>query len=65
MAGRGIGYTNAEDVILCETYLEITQDSIVGRYQSTDRFWNVWRRFTMNELATIMSIAQFDHCSLA
>ena len=39
MAGRGIGYTNADDVILCESYLEITQDPIVGRYQSTDRFW--------------------------
>ena len=39
MACRGIGYSNTEDVILGESFLEITQDPIVGIYQSSDRFW--------------------------
>ena len=39
MACRGVGYSNAEDVILGESFLEITQDPIIGRYQSSDRFW--------------------------
>ena len=39
MACRGVGYSNAEDIILGESFLQITQDPIVGRYQSSERFW--------------------------
>ena len=39
MACRGVGYSNTEDVISGESFLEITQDPIVGIYQSSDRFW--------------------------
>ena len=38
MACRGIGYSNTEDIILGESFLEITQDPITRRYQSSDRF---------------------------
>ena len=49
MASRDIGYTNAEDVIPHENYLEITQDPIVGSTKPPIVFWNVLMRFTMNE----------------
>ena len=39
MAARGIGYTMYEDVVLAESYLQISQDPIVGKNQSNDRFW--------------------------
>ena len=39
MACRGVGYSNTEDIILGESFLKITQDPIIGRYQSSDRFW--------------------------
>ena len=39
MSGRSSGYSNGEDIILCQAYLEISQDPITGRYQSADRFW--------------------------
>ena len=39
MACRGVGYSNTEDFILGESLLEITQDPIIGIYQSSDRFW--------------------------
>ena len=38
MSNTSIGYTNDEDVIISESYLEITQDPIVGRFQTTDGF---------------------------
>ena len=44
MACRGVGYSNAEDVILFESFLEITQDPIIGRYQSSNRFLGTCRR---------------------
>ena len=48
MACRGIGYSNTEDIILGESFLEITEDPIIGRYQSSDRFWERVRE-TYNE----------------
>ena len=39
MACRGVGYSNTEDIILGESFLETTQDPIIGRYQSSNRFW--------------------------
>ena len=39
MSTRCSGYTIAEDVLLCQVYLDISQDPITGRYQSSDRFW--------------------------
>ncbi|KAK9130267.1 hypothetical protein Sjap_010754 [Stephania japonica] len=36
---RSTGYSAREDHILCEAWLEVSQDPIVGRYQSADNFW--------------------------
>ena len=48
MVCRGVGYSNTEDIILGESFLEITEDPIIGRYQSSDRFWERVRE-TYNE----------------
>lgn len=37
---RSLGYSPEEDKILCQVYIEISQDPIVGAYQSSDRFWD-------------------------
>ncbi|KAK9094320.1 hypothetical protein Scep_025789 [Stephania cephalantha] len=37
---RSSGYTPREDLILCEAWLEISQDPIVGRNQHADKFWS-------------------------
>ncbi|XP_051139610.1 uncharacterized protein LOC127257270 [Andrographis paniculata] len=40
MSIRGGGYTHDEDVLLCQHYLDISQDPITGRQQSRDQFWD-------------------------
>jgi bisphosphoglycerate-independent phosphoglycerate mutase (AlkP superfamily) len=40
MSTRSSGYTIPEDVLLCQVYLDISQDPITGRYQSSDQFWS-------------------------
>lgn len=40
MSVRSSSYCAAEDVLLCQVYLEISQDPVVGRYQSQDQFWS-------------------------
>lgn len=37
------GYTQEEDMLLCQIYMEISQDPITGVYQSSDRLW-FWSR---------------------
>ena len=39
MSIRSSRYTITEDVLLCQVYLDISQNPIMGRYQSLDRFW--------------------------
>jgi len=39
MASRSSSYSNLEDKLLCQTYVQISQDPIVGRYQSASDFW--------------------------
>ncbi|KAK9155365.1 hypothetical protein Sjap_002845 [Stephania japonica] len=36
---RSTGHSAREDHILCEAWLEVSQDPIVGRYQSAYNFW--------------------------
>ncbi|XP_051150179.1 glutathione S-transferase T3-like [Andrographis paniculata] len=40
MSIRGGGYSHDEDVLLCQHYLDISQDPITGRQQSRNQFWN-------------------------
>lgn len=40
MTTRSAGYTISEDVLLCEVYLDISQDPITGRNQSSTEFWS-------------------------
>ena len=40
MSGRSSGYSNTEDVLLCQVYLDISQDPITGINQSYDQFWS-------------------------
>ena len=40
MSIRSSSYTVTEDVLLCQVYLDISQDPITGRYQSQDQFWS-------------------------
>ena len=40
MSSRASGYSIPEDVLLCEVYIEISQDPIAGVNQSGDRFWS-------------------------
>ena len=40
MTSRSSGYTISEDVLLCQVYLDISQDPITGRYQSANEFWS-------------------------
>ena len=40
MTSRSFGYTIGEDVLLCQVYLDISQDPITGRYQSGNEFWS-------------------------
>ncbi|KAE8792201.1 Alternative oxidase 1a, mitochondrial [Hordeum vulgare] len=37
--GRGCNYTNIEDVVLCETWLDVSRDPSVGGDQSRDAYW--------------------------
>ena len=39
MSIRSSGYSNGEDIILCQAYLEVSQVPITGRFQNADRFW--------------------------
>ncbi|KAK2662952.1 hypothetical protein Ddye_001526 [Dipteronia dyeriana] len=36
---RSSSYTNAEDTHLCHIYLDVSQNPIIGIYQSKDMFW--------------------------
>ena len=38
-SARSSGYTNEEDIHLCHVYFDISQNPIVGIYQSRDQFW--------------------------
>ena len=38
-SARSSGYTNEEDLHLCHVYLDISQNPIIGIYQSRDQFW--------------------------
>nr|XP_040243856.1 keratin, type II cytoskeletal 5-like [Aegilops tauschii subsp. strangulata] len=38
--GRGGNYTNEEDVLLCNTWLQVSRDPSVGGDQSRDAYWN-------------------------
>ena len=40
MTSRSSGYTISEDVLLCQVYLDISQDPIMGRYQYANEFWS-------------------------
>ncbi|PON59492.1 hypothetical protein TorRG33x02_288140 [Trema orientale] len=40
MTSRSIGYNVSEDVIFTQVYLYISQDPIMGRYQSANTFWS-------------------------
>ena len=40
MTSRSSGYTISEDVLLCQVYLDISQDPNTGRYQSANEFWS-------------------------
>ena len=40
MTSQSSGYTISEDVLLCQVYLDIYQDPIMGRYQSANEFWS-------------------------
>ena len=40
MSSRSSGYSPAEDVMLCQIYMDISQDPIVGVNQSATRFWS-------------------------
>ncbi|XP_002878780.2 uncharacterized protein LOC9316687 [Arabidopsis lyrata subsp. lyrata] len=37
---RSSGYSDEEDRLLCEVYMQISQDPILGVYQSSDQFWD-------------------------
>ncbi|KAG8647596.1 glutathione S-transferase T3-like isoform X1 [Manihot esculenta] len=37
---RSAGYSTNEDVLLCRIYLDILQDPIIGKQQSSQRFWS-------------------------
>ena len=40
MSIRASGYSVSEDVLLCQVYMEISQDPITGINQSSNRFWS-------------------------
>ena len=40
MSVRSSGYSYAEDVLLCLVYMEISQDPIIGVFQSLNSFWS-------------------------
>ena len=40
MSSWSSGYSVPEDVLLCEVYIEISQDPITGVNQSADHFWS-------------------------
>ncbi|KAG8386375.1 hypothetical protein BUALT_Bualt03G0142300 [Buddleja alternifolia] len=39
MSGRTANYHDDEDVILCQAYMEVSQDPITGISQTSKRFW--------------------------
>ena len=40
MSIRSSGYSISEGVVLCQVYLDISQDPITGIYQSSNQFWS-------------------------
>ncbi|XBI76057.1 hypothetical protein VPH35_069335 [Triticum aestivum] len=38
--GRAGNYTNADDILLCNTWLQVSRDPSVGGDQSRDAYWN-------------------------
>ena len=39
-SSRSSSYTHAEDTHLCHVYLDVTQNPIIGIYQSKEMFWS-------------------------
>jgi len=37
---RYFGYSVEEDKLLCEIFMQISQDPIIGVYQSSEKFWD-------------------------
>lgn len=40
MSIRSQSYSQEEDKLLCQVYMDISQDPIKGVYQSSDQFWS-------------------------
>ena len=40
MTSRSAGYSTNEDVLLCGVYLDVSQDPIIGKQQSSQCFWS-------------------------
>ena len=40
MSSRNSGYSIPEDVLLSQIYMDISQDPIIGAYQSSKMFWS-------------------------
>ncbi|KAG8389124.1 hypothetical protein BUALT_Bualt02G0196600 [Buddleja alternifolia] len=38
-SSRSLNYRDDEDIIICQAYMEVSQDPIVGKSQSSDKFW--------------------------
>ncbi|KAE8795898.1 hypothetical protein D1007_29174 [Hordeum vulgare] len=41
--GRGGKYTNDEDILLCNTWLQVSRDPSIGGEQSKDVYWNLMK----------------------
>ena len=37
---RGTGFTKDEDVTLCQSFMAVSQDPIIGNDQKSQRFWD-------------------------
>nr|XP_020178983.1 uncharacterized protein LOC109764589 [Aegilops tauschii subsp. strangulata] len=54
--GRAGNYTNAEDILLCNTWLQVSRDPSVGGDQSRDAYWN-----RMKEHFDVRNVSGIDH----
>ena len=60
MSSRSSGYSNGEDIILCQPYLEISQDPITRRFRKADRFWAC-----VDEKYNVAKPSNMEYCNSA
>lgn len=57
---RGSSFSQQEDELLCQVYLEISQDPIVSNNQAMRKLWGKIEKVTMNKKLRVGRVEAVD-----